>query len=176
MRRRPRRTGGFSLLELMIAVGLLTVIIIALYAMFDQTQKAFRQSLNQADLSEGGRSALDLMVRNLERAASPQVDDALHLVLRPANANGYELVFAGEAAQANRTQPLRFDELFFTYPAGGGRWHVAGLFIGTLDAGPVTSEPVPGLGSLYLTTRPCPTRIWCRCSTVRGASGSPPRV
>ena len=61
MRRRPRRTGGFSLLELMIAVGLLTVIIIALYAMFDQTQKAFRQSLNQADLSEGGRSALDLM-------------------------------------------------------------------------------------------------------------------
>jgi len=88
MRRRPRRTGGFSLLELMIAVGLPTVIIIALYAMFDQTQKAFRQSLNQADLSEGGRSALDLMVRNLERAASPQVDDALHLVLRPASANG----------------------------------------------------------------------------------------
>jgi len=145
-----RRHGGFSLLELMIAVGLLTVIIIALYAMFDQTQKAFRQSLNQADLSEGGRSALDLMVRNLERAASPQVDDALHLVVHPADATGYELVFPGEAAQANRTQPLRFDELFFTYPAGGGRWHVAGLFIGTLDAGPVVSGPVAGLGSLYL--------------------------
>jgi hypothetical protein len=134
----------------MIAVGLLTVIIIALYAMFDQTQKAFRQSLNQADLSEGGRSALDLMVRSLERAASPQVDDALHLVVHPANATGYELVFPGDAVQANRTQPLRFDEIFFTYPAGGGRWHVAGLFIGTLDVGPVVSGPVAGLGSLYL--------------------------
>jgi len=134
----------------MIAVGLLTVIIIALYAMFDQVQKAFRQSLNQADLSEGGRSALDLMVRNIERASSPQVEDALHLVVHPANATGYELVFAGDALQANRTQPLRFDELFFTYPATGGRWHVAGLFIGTLDAGPVTTTPIPGLGSLYL--------------------------
>ena len=149
--RKPRRrSGAFSLLELMIAVGLLTIIILALYAMFDQTQKAFRQSLNQADLSEGGRSALDLMVRNVERAASPQVDDALHLVVRPANATGYELVFSGDAAQANRTQPLRFDELFFTYPASGGRWHVGGLFIGSLDAGPVVSTPVPGLGSLYL--------------------------
>lgn len=149
--RQPRRrTGAFSLLELMIAVGLLTIIVAALYAMFDQTQKAFRQSLNQADLSEGGRSALDLMVRTIERAASPQVDDALHLVVRPANATGYELVFAGDATQANRTQPLRFDELFFTYPASGGRWHVGGLFIGTLDAGPVVSTPVTGLGSLYL--------------------------
>ncbi|MFM8879871.1 MAG: prepilin-type N-terminal cleavage/methylation domain-containing protein [Verrucomicrobiota bacterium] len=145
-----RRAGAFSLLELMISVGLLTVIILALYAMFDQTQKAFRQSLNQADLSEGGRSALDLMVRGIERAASPQVQDALHLVIRPANATGYELVFPGETPQANRTQPLRFDELFFTYPAGGGLWHVAGLFIGTLDAGPVVSTPVAGLGSLYL--------------------------
>lgn len=164
----PRSPGGrrrsgilplraFSLLELMIAVGLLTVIILALYAMFDQTQKAFRQSLNQADLSEGGRSALDLMVRSVERAASPRVDDALHLTIRPANATGYELVFPGEAAQANRTQPLRFDELFFTYPAGGGRWHVAGLFIGTLDAGPVTSTPVPGLGSLYLYDEALPS-------------------
>ena len=149
--RQPRRrTGAFSLLELMIAVGLLTLIVAALYAMFDQTQKAFRQSLNQADLSEGGRSALDLMVRTIERAASPQVEDALHLVVRPANATGYELVFAGDAAQANRTQPLRFDELFFTYPASAGRWHVGGLFIGTLDAGPVVSTPVTGLGSLYL--------------------------
>ncbi|MEY2789591.1 MAG: hypothetical protein RLZZ34_2734 [Verrucomicrobiota bacterium] len=149
-RRTRSRAGAFSLLELMISVGLLTVIILALYAMFDQTQKAFRQSLNQADLSEGGRSALDLMVRSVERAASPQAQDALHMVVRPANATGYELVFPGEAAQANRTQPLRFDELFFTYPAGGGLWHVAGLFIGTLDAGPVVSTPVAGLGSLYL--------------------------
>ena len=56
-RKSRRRSGAFSLLELMIAVGLLTLIVAALYAMFDQTQKAFRQSLNQADLSEGGRSA-----------------------------------------------------------------------------------------------------------------------
>jgi len=166
-------SSAFSLLELMIAVGLLTVIIIALYAMFDQVQKAFRQSLNQADLSEGGRSALDLMVRNIERASSPQVEDALHLVVHPANATGYELVFAGDALQANRTQPLRFDELFFTYPATGGRWHVAGLFIGTLDAGPVTTTPIPGLGSLYLYDEALPNSNLVQVLDGQGRLGSP---
>jgi len=157
-RRSPRRlASAFSLLELMIAVGLLTVIILALYAMFDQTQKAFRQSLNQADLSEGGRSALDLVVRSVERAASPQVEDALHLVIRPSDANGYDLVFPGDGPAANRTQPLRFDELFFTYPVGGGRWHVAGIFLGTLDAGPVAPGTIPGLGSLYLYDEALPS-------------------
>lgn len=152
-----RRTRAFSLLELMIAVGLLTVIILALYAMFDQTQRAFRQSLNQADLSEGGRSALDLIVRSVERAASPRVDDALHLVVRPSDADGYDLLFPGDGPAANRTQPLRFDELFFTYPVGGGRWHVAGLFLGTPDAGPVAPGTIPGLGSLYLYDEALPS-------------------
>lgn len=173
-RRATRRPAGavaaraFSLLELMIAVGLLTVIILALYAMFDQTQKAFRQSLNQADLSEGGRSALDLVVRSVERAASPGVEDALHLVIRPSDASGYDLVFPGDGPQANRTQPLRFDELFFTYPVGGGRWHVAGIFLGTLDAGPVAPGTIAGLGSLYLYDEALPSTNIVRVISLLG--------
>lgn len=121
-------------------------------------------------------------MRNVERAASPQVDDALHLVVRPANATGYELVFSGDADQANRTQPLRFDELFFTYPASGGRWHVGGLFIGALDDGPVVSTPVPGLGSLYLYDEALPNSNLVQVLDGQGFLGarqrdlpSPPR-
>jgi type II secretory pathway pseudopilin PulG len=151
-----RRTGAFSLLEMMIAVGMLTVVVFALYAMFDQTQKALRQSLNQAEISEGGRAALDLVVRSVERAASPQVEDALHLVIKPADAVGYELVFQGEGLQASRTQPLRFDELFFTYPIPGNLWHVAGLFVGPDGTGPASSGTAVGLATLYLIDESLP--------------------
>jgi len=151
-----RRTGAFSLLEMMIAVGMLTIVVFALYSMFDQTQKALRQSLNQAELSEGGRAALDLIVRSVERAASPQVEDALHFVIKPADATGYELVFQGDGQQASRTQPLRFDELFFTYPIPGNLWHVAGLFVGPDGAGPVSTGPTVGIATLYLIDEALP--------------------
>lgn len=151
-----RRAGAFSLLEMMIAVGMLTIVVFALYSMFDQTQKALRQSLNQAELSEGGRAALDLVVRSVERAASPQVRDALHLVIKPADATGYELVFQGDGQQASRTQPLRFDELFFTYPVPGNLWHVAGLFVGPDGAGPVSTGTTVGLATLYLIDEALP--------------------
>ncbi len=158
-------------MELMLAVGMLTIVILALYAMFDQTQKALRQSLNQAEISEGGRSALDLMVRSLERAASPQVEDALHLVIKPAKASGYNLIFPGENGSGDHTQPLRFDEIFFTYRLPGGQWHVAGIFVGNRDGGPVTSsspaDNYTGLGTVYLFDEALPnTNLVRRLNTL----------
>lgn len=158
-------------MELMLAVGMLTIVILALYAMFDQTQKALKQSLNQAEISEGGRSALDLMVRSLERAASPQVEDALHLVIKPAKASGYDLIFPGGNSEELRTQPLRFDEIFFTYRLPGDRWHVAGIFVGNRDGGPVTSSSTAdnytGLGAVYLFDEALPnTNLVQRLSSL----------
>ena len=145
-----RASRAFSLLEMMIAVGMLTIVIFALYAMFDQTQKALRQSLNQVDLSEGGRAALELAVRKLERASSPQVQDALNLSIKPAQDSvGYTLVFDGTNAVASRSQQLRFDELFFLYPVPGDRWHVAGFLIAPDLAPPSTNFPTVGLGTLF---------------------------
>ncbi len=151
-----RRIAAFSLLEMMIAVGMLTIIVLALYAMFDQTQKALRQSLNQAEVSENGRSALELMGRGLARASSPLVQDALHLVVKPANATGYDLVFDGQGQNFNRTQPLRFDEIFYTYRTVGNQWHIAGLFVGPDGTGPVGGGAVEGLATLYLVAESLP--------------------
>jgi prepilin-type N-terminal cleavage/methylation domain-containing protein len=65
---RGLRQRAFSLLEMMVAVGLLTIVILALYAMFDQTQRALRSNVAQTDVSEAGRAALELIVRDLEQA------------------------------------------------------------------------------------------------------------
>lgn len=52
---------GFSLLEMLMAVTITTFITISLYAIFDQTQKAFRSGLAQVDVLEAGRAASEIL-------------------------------------------------------------------------------------------------------------------
>jgi type II secretory pathway component PulJ len=59
---------AFSLIEILIAVTLMSVIVIGLMAMFGETQRAFRTGITQVDVMEGGRSALELMAREVEQA------------------------------------------------------------------------------------------------------------
>ncbi len=68
IRRSPfavRNFAGFSLVEIMVVISLLSLIVIALMAVFSSTQRAFRASVTQADVLEGGRSAVDLMAQDL---------------------------------------------------------------------------------------------------------------
>ena len=57
---------GFSLLEILVAVGLLAVIIVGLLSMFYQTEKAFRLGTRQVDVLETGRAVMDLLTRELQ--------------------------------------------------------------------------------------------------------------
>ena len=52
---------GFSLLEMLMAVTITTFITISLYAIFDQTQRAFRSGLAQVDVLESGRAASEIL-------------------------------------------------------------------------------------------------------------------
>jgi type II secretory pathway pseudopilin PulG len=63
--RRRRSRAAFSLIEIMLAVGLMGVIIFALYGMFHYTQKALRSNVAQVDTLEGGRAAIELVTRDL---------------------------------------------------------------------------------------------------------------
>lgn len=60
---RPAR--AFSLVEIMLAVSLLSLIVLALMAVFNSTQQAFRASVTQTDVLEGSRSAVDLITTDL---------------------------------------------------------------------------------------------------------------
>jgi hypothetical protein len=52
--------------EIMVVIALLSLIVIALMAVFSSTQTAFRASVTQTDVLEGGRAAIDLMAQDLK--------------------------------------------------------------------------------------------------------------
>ena len=73
---RTRR--AFSLVELLVVMSLLSLIVLALMQVFSSTQRAFRASVTQTDVMEGGRAAVDLIGNDLRlMAASGGVSNAL---------------------------------------------------------------------------------------------------
>jgi prepilin-type N-terminal cleavage/methylation domain-containing protein len=68
---------AFSLMELMLSVSIMVVIVGALYAMFYQTQKALHSSVNQVDVLESGRVAMDLLGRELSQMAPTRLAGGL---------------------------------------------------------------------------------------------------
>jgi type II secretory pathway pseudopilin PulG len=61
-----RNCVAFTLIEILVVVVLMSFIILALMAVFNGTQTAFRASITQTDVLEGGRSAMGLIKSDLE--------------------------------------------------------------------------------------------------------------
>ena len=58
---------AFTLVEMLVTMVLLTLIVLALMAVFTSTQNAFRSSLTQSDILESGRNAMNLIVGDLQQ-------------------------------------------------------------------------------------------------------------
>ncbi|MEW6303612.1 MAG: prepilin-type N-terminal cleavage/methylation domain-containing protein [Verrucomicrobiota bacterium] len=80
---RRRGARALTLLELMVAVTILTVIILGLYSMFDRTQSAFRASITQVDVLEQGRAVVELLSRELEQMRASQQVGGTNLYVAP---------------------------------------------------------------------------------------------
>ena len=91
-----RNSSGFSLIELMVAVALMSLIVIALMAVFSSTQKAFRASVTQTDVLEGGRAAMELITQDL-RQMTPS-GGISNLNSGPVNSWGPVNFFSGDNA------------------------------------------------------------------------------
>ncbi len=154
----PRRSCGFTLPELLVAVSLLSIVVLALYSVFNQTQKAFRASLNQTDVGESGRAAFDFIVRDIERAVRLQevpdsrTNNGVNLVLRRMVAPGLEPLIAtlgGPGRLANA-----FDEVFFItrHPVQPNRYEPQGFFV-SAESKP-GAFPTNGVGTLYRLSQP----------------------
>jgi type II secretory pathway pseudopilin PulG len=68
-----KNRGAFTLVEVLVVMVLLSLIVLALMAVFASTQNAFRASVTQTDVLEGGRAAMDLVVEDLKKM-SPSLD------------------------------------------------------------------------------------------------------
>ena len=63
----PERRGtAFTLVEILVVVVLMSFIILVLMGVFTSTQKAFRASLTQNDVLEGGRAVMGMIKNDLE--------------------------------------------------------------------------------------------------------------
>jgi prepilin-type N-terminal cleavage/methylation domain-containing protein len=58
---------AFTLVEVLVVMVLLSLIVLALMAVFNSTQNAFRASVTQTDVLEGGRAAMNLIVTDLKQ-------------------------------------------------------------------------------------------------------------
>ncbi len=92
--RTPTRSGpfnktplrAFSLMELLLAVSIMTLIIGALYSVFHHTQRALQTNITQVDVLESGRAAMDMLTRELSQVSASGVSGGTNLLcfLSPA--------------------------------------------------------------------------------------------
>lgn len=125
------RRRGFSLVEILVVVGLLSIIILGLVAMFSQTQRAFRLGLAQVDVLESGRAVTDMMSRELSQMTPARASNAVNFYARLESVDPLRQELPGNPA------PLRtnlLEELYFltkenqtwtgvgyyVYPTNGG--------------------------------------------------------
>ncbi|MDB6033650.1 MAG: hypothetical protein JWM16_3988 [Verrucomicrobiales bacterium] len=92
LQRSQRRADAFSLVEVMVAVGLLAFIIVGLLAMFYQTQRAFRSSATQTDVLEAGRAAMQIIRQDLQEMHAAGHPFVTNFVMLPAKGSS-PLVF-----------------------------------------------------------------------------------
>jgi prepilin-type N-terminal cleavage/methylation domain-containing protein len=143
-----QRQAGFSLIEILVAVSLLTIIILGLLAMFGQVQKAFKGSITQTDVLEGGRAGIDLLARELEEIA-PCGRNAVNFF---AEIPAAEPLLQGLPGSGNKRTNVMEDMFFLTRQ--NQTWTGIGYFVRTNDAvGNLwLPEPNPGkmgAGTLY---------------------------
>jgi len=158
------RVPAFSLVEILVVIGLLSVILLGLMLMFDQTQRAFRTGMTQTDVLETGRMATDLIVREMEQVTPAYLSPMGQLLNGTTNIQPN--FYAWLSGYAPLVQPLpgsRFprtnllEELFFLIRRNQ-EWIGIGYFVRTNDPStgllgwPLVSAPqttVVGAGTLY---------------------------
>ena len=134
------------------AVSLMTLIVVALYSMFNQTQKAMRLNEAQVDSAERGRGVLELVSRELESARVGLRQEATNLWLRTPMLGSTQS--DGMISAQLTVAPLRtnvFDDVYYLTKAERA-WRGVGYVVlqnTNVGAEPRLGRPLPGLGTLY---------------------------
>jgi prepilin-type N-terminal cleavage/methylation domain-containing protein len=71
MQNNPRRQSGFSLVELLMVVLLLTIVVGALFTQIDRAQVRYRVEDQRLDMTQQEREFIDQFVRDLHQAGYP---------------------------------------------------------------------------------------------------------
>jgi prepilin-type N-terminal cleavage/methylation domain-containing protein len=131
--RKSQIANGFTLIEVLVVMVLLSLIVLSLMAVFSSTQNAFRASITQTDVLEGGRAAMDLVTEDF-REMSPSSgtsNGAVNFYAAIITSPG-PLVQALIASGQSRTNIL---EKFFILSRNNQTWTGTGYVVDTASAG-----------------------------------------
>jgi prepilin-type N-terminal cleavage/methylation domain-containing protein len=133
---------AFSLIELLTAVSIMLVIIYALYAMFNQTQKALRANITQVDVLESGRAAAEMLGRELEQMSASDLAQTINLY---AGMTPVPPLAQYDVDQSTAVPPLRTNILqeFFFLTRQTNQWYGIGYRVMGAES---------GVGTLYRFT------------------------
>jgi prepilin-type N-terminal cleavage/methylation domain-containing protein len=168
---------AFTLIEILVVVTLLSLIVVSLMSVFSSTQRAFRASVTQSDVLEGGRAVMDLMAADV-REMSPSFGNSKALISayypdRDSPVNFFantNPVFAPPLVQTNtgttlaRTNVL---EMFFILNKQNLSWTGTGYVVDN-----VSTNPINPLYRFSATTNAVPQNASILFSNfLRGVAG-----
>ena len=137
----PRRQRGFTIIEILLAVTLMSVLILGLLMMFSQVQRASHLGLAQVDLLETGRVTMQFVNEEFERISASDRTGVINLI-----------------ATNSSTGPLTFSRA----PNPGVRCRLQNLFFISrqddqwVGTGYLIDPPQKFVGSLYRYTNSAP--------------------
>jgi prepilin-type N-terminal cleavage/methylation domain-containing protein len=144
---RHTRQRGFSLIEILVTMALLSFIVLGLFAMFNQTQRAFMTGIGQTDILEASRAVTDMLSRELEQLAPSRANAVNFYAVIP---NTVPLVQNLPGTTIKRTNYLQD---VFILTRQGQTWTGTGYCVRTNDSqGRLYFPQVnggAGVGSLY---------------------------
>ncbi len=154
--RARRRARGFSLVEMMVVMSLLSVIVLGLYSVFNRTQRALLSNNAQVDVLENGRITLDLLGREFEQAAAWGYRDATNnlpnMWIQLANINPItQRPYINRLTDQKTLYTNLMTECFFL-SRSNNYWVGNGYFLATPTNGTritTTNVAYSGVGTLY---------------------------
>ena len=134
-----RLRAAFSLVEVLVVVSLMSLVVLALMAVFSSTQRAFRSSVTQSDVLEGSRATMDMMAADL-RAMAPS-GGVSNINTEPINfmvvANGYGYTPLAQTLPGGSVQRTNLLNYFFVLGRENTKWMATGYIVDTTSPSPL---------------------------------------
>jgi type II secretory pathway pseudopilin PulG len=141
---------AFSLIEVMVVVALMSLIVLALMAVFTSTQRAFRSAVTQTDVLEGSRAAMDLIatdLRGLTPSEAPYYSFGVNFFVTNNASYSQPLIQSLPGSVSNTTRK-NLQQEFFILSHQNTKWWGVGYAIALNSSG--------SLYSLYRLQWPSP--------------------
>jgi len=137
---------GFSLIEILVVIALLSVIILGLLLMFNQTQRAFRTGMTQVDVLQGARAATEIIARELSQMTPAYLRNIENFRAETTTLSPLLQPLPG----VNTAQRVNYSQDLFFLTRQNLEWHGIGYFVRTNDVVTRTlGIPDPPVGTLY---------------------------